>query len=158
MKYKAIFFDLDGTLTNPEKGILNCYNYLNEEEQIGNEYCINKFGIIEDNILINFALSLPIQSSLFDIKIYKDDSFEEQLYQTGKNFLLKNILIDKEKKIIQMTDYLGKIRPDIIGESLELYKNYFSEDTYKILAEISSSFKQEYEFKTLNISWELIQN
>ena len=146
------------SLLEIEKGILNCYNYLNEEEQIGNEYCINKFGIIEDNILINFALSLPIQSSLFDIKIYKDDSFEEQLYQTGKNFLLKNIIIDKEKKIIQMTDYLGKIRPDIIGESLELYKNYFSEDTYKILAEINSSFKQEYEFKTLNISWELFQH
>ena len=27
MKYKAIFFDLDGTLTNPEKGILNCIQY-----------------------------------------------------------------------------------------------------------------------------------
>ena len=27
MKYKAIFFDLDGTLTNPELGITNCIRY-----------------------------------------------------------------------------------------------------------------------------------
>ena len=27
MKYKAIFFDLDGTLTNPETGIVNCIRY-----------------------------------------------------------------------------------------------------------------------------------
>lgn len=27
MKYKAIFFDLDGTLTDPEEGILNCIQY-----------------------------------------------------------------------------------------------------------------------------------
>lgn len=27
MKYKAIFFDLDGTLTNPEEGIVNCIRY-----------------------------------------------------------------------------------------------------------------------------------
>lgn len=146
------------SLLEIEKGILNCYNYLNEEEQIGNEYCINKFRIVEDNILINFALSLPIQTCLFDIKIYKDDSFEEQLYQTGKNFLLKNILIDKEKKIIHMTEYLEKIRPDIIEESFELYKNYFSEDTYNILVEMKGSSKPEYKLKTLNISWGLLQN
>lgn len=27
MKYKAILFDLDGTLTDPQKGICNCINY-----------------------------------------------------------------------------------------------------------------------------------
>ena len=27
MGYKAIFFDLDGTLTNPEEGILNSIQY-----------------------------------------------------------------------------------------------------------------------------------
>lgn len=30
MKYKAIFFDLDGTLTNPELGITNCIQYAAE--------------------------------------------------------------------------------------------------------------------------------
>lgn len=30
MKYKAIFFDLDGTLTNPEEGIINCIRYAAE--------------------------------------------------------------------------------------------------------------------------------
>ncbi len=30
MKYKAIFFDLDGTLTNPELGITNCIRYAAE--------------------------------------------------------------------------------------------------------------------------------
>ena len=30
MKYKAIFFDLDGTLTNPELGITNCIHYAAE--------------------------------------------------------------------------------------------------------------------------------
>lgn len=30
MKYKAVFFDLDGTLTNPELGITNCIRYAAE--------------------------------------------------------------------------------------------------------------------------------
>ena len=30
MKYKAVFFDLDGTLTNPELGITNCIQYAAE--------------------------------------------------------------------------------------------------------------------------------
>ena len=30
MKYKALFFDLDGTLTNPELGITNCIRYAAE--------------------------------------------------------------------------------------------------------------------------------
>ena len=30
MKYKAIFFDLDGTLTNPEEGIVNSIRFAAE--------------------------------------------------------------------------------------------------------------------------------
>ncbi len=34
MKYKAIFFDLDGTLTNPEEGILNSIQYATDYYEI----------------------------------------------------------------------------------------------------------------------------
>lgn len=34
MKYKAIFFDLDGTLTNPEEGILNSIQYATDYYKI----------------------------------------------------------------------------------------------------------------------------
>ena len=122
------------SLLEIETGILKCYNYLEDDTLIGNDFCIGKFGITEQNILINFALCFPIKSDIFDLKIYTATNFEEQLYQTTKTFLAKNLNFNSEEKSIKISSYIEMIRPDILNISFVLYQNYLSEELFTTLS------------------------
>ncbi len=56
MKYKAIFFDLDGTLTNPETGIINCIRYAAEH-----------YGVTIDRVARRKYIGPPLVDSFIEL-------------------------------------------------------------------------------------------
>ena len=68
------------------------------------------------------------------MKIYTAEKFEEQLYQTTKTFLAKNLNFNSEEKSIKISSYIEMIRPDILNISFVLYQNYLSEELFTTLS------------------------
>ena len=79
-----IFFDLDGTLTNPEEGIINCFEYAlkkmgkpSVERSTLSKY-IGPPARIAFSILINSNNDIEVEKA---IKIYRERFAETGLYE-----------------------------------------------------------------------------
>ena len=76
MKYKYLFFDLDGTLTDSEEGIIKSI-----------EYALSKFGIIEENkALLRRFLGPPLVPAFMEFYGFSKEKAEEAVAHYRERF------------------------------------------------------------------------
>jgi phosphoglycolate phosphatase len=128
-KFDYIFFDLDGTLTDPKEGIINSYIH-----------AVNKLGLIEnDKECITHYFGAPLHQYFTDKHSLKDTELEEAIalyreYYSQKglyeNFLYPGIteLLDR-LNLSGRTIYLVTVKPvhfaKIILEHFDILKYFY---------------------------------
>lgn len=81
MKYKYIFFDLDGTLTDPKEGIINCV-----------KYALESFGIYEtDNEKLMRCIGPPLIYSFTNFFGFSDADAKKAVEKYRERFAVKGI-------------------------------------------------------------------
>ena len=128
---------------------LKCYNFHKSEITI--DTFLQKFLIKEDNVLINFCVHLPIKDRFFELKVYKEEVFEEQTFQTALAFFKSNLKYDDELEEMVMSRYLERVCPMILEEDYKTFKLYIDKSVYEILDK-----KQYQSWRLREINWDVI--
>ncbi len=125
MKYKAIFFDLDGTLSNPEEGIVNSIKYALDFYNF--DYSkINLSKFIGPPLQDTFSYILDEEKSNEAIAKYRE-RFD------GMNGLFENILYDNVELVLKELNKKGyrlftaSSKPEVFVKRI---LEYFNIDTY----------------------------
>ena len=128
---------------------LKCYNF--HQSEIVVDMFLQKFLINEDNVLINFCVYLPIKEDFFELKVYKEEIFEEQTFQTALGFFKSNLKYDNELEEMVVSRYLEKVFPMILEEDYKTFKLYIDKSVYEILEK-----KQYQSWRLREINWDVI--
>jgi len=80
MKYKAIFFDLDGTLTNPEEGILNSI-----------QYAADYYGVPTVRADLRKYIGPPLRDSFIELLGCDEEKAEEAVAKYREYFSPKGL-------------------------------------------------------------------
>lgn len=103
MKYKYIFLDLDGTLTDSKEGILNCI-----------KYALSKFGIEENdnNKLMKYA-GPPLYVSFTTFNGFDDEKAKKAIEYYRERFatigIFENRAYDGAEELLQKLTAAGRI-------------------------------------------------
>lgn len=128
MKYKYIFFDLDGTLTDPKEGITNCVKYALEHYGIHEEDMSNLMRFIGPPLVYSFSeyYGFDEKKSLEAVSKYRErfstiGLFENRVYDGIEELLDKLV---KRGHILVLATSKPKIYADQIMKKYGL-RPYF---------------------------------
>ena len=128
---------------------LKCFNF--HENEITIDMFLQKFLIKDDNVLINFCIYLPLKVDFFELKVYKEEIFEEQTFQTAQMFFKNNLNYDNELEEMVISRYLERVFPMILDEDYKTFKTYIDKDVYDILEN-----KKYQSWRLREINWDVI--
>ena len=128
---------------------LKCYNF--HQSEIVVDLFLQKFLINEDNVLINFCVYLPIKEDFFELKVYKEEIFEEQTFQTALVFFKNNLKYDDELEEMVVSRYLERVFPMILEEEYKTFKLYIDKAVYERLEN-----KHYQSWRLREINWDVI--
>jgi hypothetical protein len=128
---------------------LKCFNF--HESEITIDMFLQKFLIKDDNVLINFCIYLPLKVDFFELKVYKEEIFEEQTFQTAQMFFKNNLNYDNELEEMVISRYLERVFPMILDEDYKTFKTYIDKDVYDILEN-----KKYQSWRLREINWDVI--
>lgn len=124
--YSHILFDLDGTLTDPQEGIINSI-----------QYALKRFGVKKENHELLHFIGPPLHKSFQEIFITEEKAFEavavyREYYATKGIF--ENVLFDGITDLLKTLNDNGKSvfmatsKPQLFAEQIATHfniKNYF---------------------------------
>ena len=128
---------------------LKCFNF--HENEITIDMFLQKFLIKDDNVLINFCIHLPLKVDFFELKVYKEEIFEEQTFQTVQTFFKNNLSYDNELEEMVISRYLERVFPMILEEDYKTFKTYIDKEVYDILEN-----KKYQSWRLREINWDVI--
>ena len=128
---------------------LKCFNF--HEGEISIDMFLQKFLIKEDNVLINFCIHLPLKVDFFELKVYKEEIFEEQTFQTAQTFFKNNLKYDDELEEMVISRYLERVFPMILEEDYKMFKIYIDKAVYDILEN-----KRFQSWRLREINWDVV--
>lgn len=128
---------------------LKCYNF--HQSEIVVDLFLQKFLINENNVLMNFCVYLPIKEDFFELKVYKEEIFEEQTFQTALEFFKNNLKYDDELEEMVVSRYLERVFPMILEEEYKTFKLYIDKAVYERL-----EHKQYQSWRLREINWDVV--
>jgi hypothetical protein len=87
----------------------------------------------------------------FELKVYKEEIFEEQTFQTAQMFFKNNLNYDNELEEMVISRYLERVFPMILDEDYKTFKTYIDKDVYDILEN-----KKYQSWRLREINWDVI--
>lgn len=132
MRYKNIFFDLDGTITEPAMGITN-----------GIKYALSKYDIhVEDRALLYPFIGPPIRDSFKEFYAFSDEQVEEAVayyreYYSTQGILENEIMPGMEEALIRLKNagcklYIATSKPEIYA--IQILENLKLDKYFEIIA------------------------
>lgn len=132
MRYKNVFFDLDGTITEPAQGITN-----------GIKYALSKYGIhVEDRTELYPFIGPPIRDSFKLFYSFSDEQVEEAVsyyreYYSTQGILENEIMPGMENALIKLKNagcklYVATSKPEIYA--IQILQNLKLDKYFEIIA------------------------
>lgn len=132
MRYINVFFDLDGTITEPAQGITN-----------GIKYALSKYGIhVEDRTELYPFIGPPIRDSFKRFYSFSDEQVEEAVsyyreYYSTQGILENEIMSGMENALIKLKNagcklYVATSKPEIYA--IQILQNLKLDKYFEIIA------------------------
>lgn len=112
--------------------ILNGPN-LHQEPITFTDPFMEKFSLLEYNILIDCALYFPIDSTITSLVVFHSEQFLKQIEDITNDFFNKNIKFDSENNVLTMSSYLLLLFPNFVSVQYKQFKNHLSNSLFEII-------------------------